>query len=127
MKTSRLLDLTIYISIGIALVLLVYWSTFHFGPNNEPIEKWGGLAVTTLILFGYAVRDHWNYRKRRLFWLVAFILATVHVSIFSIILVKVEGWKVLWFVFAFPFENVMIDAAFRFTGHKKGSKPAWKP
>jgi hypothetical protein len=43
-------------------------------------------------------------------------------SAFSIILINIDRWKVLWFVFAFPVENVAIDAVFALTGHKRAPK-----
>lgn len=122
MKIMRLLDFAVYVAIGLAVVLATYWCSLHFGRDPEPVGKWVGLAGTTLILFGYAIREHWHHRHRKRFWLTASILFFIHVFGFWIILVSVDHWNVLWFVLAFPFENIAIDATFALTGHNRVPK-----
>jgi hypothetical protein len=48
-----------------------------------------------------------------------FALLVVHLSIFTAILLNVGEWKVLWFVFAYPIENMAIDETLAFTGHDR--------
>jgi hypothetical protein len=58
------------------------------------IGKWVGLAGTTLILFGYAIRSHRRFIAQLSFWLVMLALLVVHLAVFIIVLEKVEHWKV---------------------------------
>ena len=122
MSISRLRGFVIYIAIGVAVVVGVCWGASHFGRAPESLWKWIGLAGMTPILFGYAIQDHWSFRHRTSFWLTACGLLFVHVSAFSIILIHVEHWGLLWFVFAFPVESVIIDITFALTGHKRTSR-----
>jgi len=49
-------------------------------------------------------------------------LLVVHLSVFIVVLEKVEHWKVLWFVLAYPVENIAINAALSATGHGSFSR-----
>ena len=103
---------------GVAVGLGVVWYALRSdGGGADLIGKWVGLAGTTLILFGYAIRTHRCFMQRRSFWLVLLALLFVHLAIFVAILGKVEHWKVLWFVLAYPVENIAIDGALSLTGH----------
>jgi hypothetical protein len=70
-----------------------------------------------MILFGYAIRAHRRFVQRLSFWLVILALLCVHLSVFIVILSKVEHWRVLWFLLAYPVENIAIDGALFLTGH----------
>src|SRR5262249_36335356 len=108
----------LYIVIGIAgSVATVWYSVRSDGGSSELIGKWVGLAGTTLILFGYAIRSHSHFIARLSFWLVILALLSVHLSVFIVVLGRVEHWKVLWFVLLYPVENIGIDAALSLTGH----------
>jgi chromate transport protein ChrA len=124
-KLTRLLDFVIYVAIGVAVVLAVLWGAEHYGPDTQPLAKWGGLTATALVLFGYAIREYWACRRQKSFWLTLCALVFAHVLGFSIVLVNVHQWKVLWFVFAFPLENLAIDAALAFTGHRRAPR-GWR-
>jgi hypothetical protein len=69
MTARRVRDFTIYVSIAIAVVLLILWGSIH---NVEPgvgvIAKWGGLAVNTLIVFGYTIRNTRPSDRGGSFW-----------------------------------------------------------
>jgi hypothetical protein len=118
MTLKRVRDFALYIAVGIVFSLGVVWYSFTSnGSGTETIGKWVGLTGTTLILFGYAIRTHRRFISQVSFWLVILALLVVHLSVFIVILEKVEHWKVLWFVFAYPVENIAIDAALSVTGH----------
>jgi hypothetical protein len=118
MTLKRIRDFAVYIAVGILFSLSVVWYSFTSnGSGTETIGKWVALTGTTLILFCYAVRTHRRFMSQASFWLVILALLVVHLSVFIVILENVEHWKVLWFVLAYPVENIAIDAALFVTGH----------
>ena len=123
-KTSRSIrkrigDLAIYLSVAVGIVMAILWFTPVNGNQGEieNIWKWIGLAGTTLVLFGYAVRANWRFACRRSFWFVVTALLTIHLAVFITVLNYSKTWKVLWFVALYPFENTIIDAILARTGH----------
>ena len=128
MTLKRARDFALYIVVGVAFCVGVVWYSFTSnGGGTELIGKWVGLAGTTLILFGYAIRSHRRFISQLSFWLVMLALLVVHLSVFIIVLEKVEHWKVLWFVLAYPVENIGIDAALSATGHDNFSRGRRRP
>ena len=118
MRLRRVRDLALYIAIGVTFCLSVVWYSFASnGGGAERIGRWVGLGGTTLILFGYAITSHRRLLSELSFWLVVLPLLAVHLSVFILLIGKVEHWKVLWFVFAYPVENIAIEAALSATGH----------
>jgi hypothetical protein len=118
MTLKRARDFAVYIAVGIVFGLAIVWYGFSSDRSGtEAIGKWVGLTGTTLILFGYAIRSHGRFISRLSFWLVILASLVVHLSVFIVILENVQRWKVVWFVLAFPLENIAIDAALSATGH----------
>ena len=71
------------------------------GVSDQGLIKWGGLAFFTLILYGYFLAENCRYFKKPLFWLISFILFSIHLAIFSYILVNVTTWRLIWFAVMF--------------------------
>jgi len=118
MNLKRARDFLLYIVVGITVGLSIAWYAWRSdGSGTELIGKWVGLAGETMILFGYAIRAHRRFVRRLSFWLVILALLGVHLSVFIVILSKVEHWKVLWFLLAYPVENIAIDGALFVTVH----------
>jgi hypothetical protein len=119
MKASRVRDYAIYISIGLGLVGLILWRAERGGPGiPESAWKWIGLALTTPILFGYAVKEYrrdWSHLR---FWCVVLLLLAAHLALFSIILAHVNRWGMLGFVLVFPIENAGIYATLLKAGYR---------
>jgi cell division protein FtsW (lipid II flippase) len=109
---KRLRDLGLYILIGlvVAVGLLLYLPHSQTS-DEEAITKWGGLAGNTLILFGYTISRHKPLRRVQSFWATLIALLIVHLAIFVPLLLRVEHWKVLWFVAMYPIETPLIDMA----------------
>lgn len=118
MTLKRVRDFALYSAIALAFCLSIIWYSFT---NNEGgaelIGKWVGLSGTTAILFGYAIKSHRHCISLPSFWLIIMMLLAVHLSLFVVILVNVDNWKVFWFVLAYPVENVIIDTTLSVTGH----------
>jgi hypothetical protein len=128
MTLKRARDFALYIVVGVAVSLCIVWYALRSGGGGaDPIGRWVGLAGTTLILFGYAIKAHSRLSRRLSFWAVILALLIVHVSAFIVILGKVEHWRILWFVLAYPVENIAIDGALSLTGHDVSGRGRRRP
>lgn len=118
MTLKRVGDFLLYITIGMLVAFAAIWfASRSDGTETELIGKWAGLVATTLILFGYAIKAHKRFVRKKSFRVMTLSLLAVHVSVFAVVLLKVEHWKVLWFVLTYPVENIAIDWALSLSGH----------
>jgi hypothetical protein len=103
MNLRRISDYLIYSGIGLAFGLGILWAATHIHRDiPKTAVKWIGLAVTTLILFGYAVADYRRYYGRLSFWATVLALLAVHVGLFILVLKHIESWGLLWFAAIIP-------------------------
>ncbi|HEV2486900.1 MAG TPA: hypothetical protein VGT08_15335 [Terracidiphilus sp.] len=97
-------DLTAREAVIIALGLLLIFRVFvSFGHNAN--LKFGGLTISTLILFGYFVHGSRKYVRHSRFWSLTASLLALHLLLWIALLSHVEKWGPLWFyimVFELP-------------------------
>src|SRR5207302_11476344 len=95
---KRIIELAIEVLIGLGLVAGVILYA-EFGPVTwMPSVRWWGLAgMTSLLLWGVLgrYRQHW---RRSSFWLHIAWLTAIHLAAWSILLVRVSEWGLLWFI-----------------------------
>jgi hypothetical protein len=97
MTANRVRDFVIYTAIGLLVGLSIMWLAFH---TDRPVEarifKWLGLAVNTMIVFGYAIKENRILWKRRSFWGVLSLLLFVHLFVFVAFLRQIDELRVFW-------------------------------
>jgi hypothetical protein len=120
--TSRVRDFVVYIGVAVLFVATAYAYAVWVGGNVEPIAKWGGLIGTSLILFGYAIRDVRMRNKPASFWVVLFLLLGVHLGLWSIVLLRVQQWRAMTFVLLFPIEYPLIYSTLKAAGRHRVSR-----
>jgi hypothetical protein len=119
MKARRVRDYVIYVSIGLAIVGFGIWHADRGGGDlPESAWKWIGLAVTTPILFGYAVVEYRRDWRQARFWGIILALLMIHLGLFSIVLSHVKSWSWLGFVVLIPIESTGIGAALLKAGYR---------
>jgi lipopolysaccharide export LptBFGC system permease protein LptF len=69
------------------------------------------LAVNTLIVFGYTIRNNPRSRKVLSFWALIIVILFVHLLFFSLVLEASEQWKLGWWVLVAPIEYLLIGLA----------------
>ena len=112
MTKKRVLDFCLYAVIAMGLVFFIVWGALHLRtPRSEIIGKWGGLAVNTLIVFGYTIRNNPRSRKVLSFWALIIVILFVHLLFFSLVLEASEQWKLGWWVLVAPIEYLLIGLA----------------
>jgi hypothetical protein len=88
-------DLTAYIAIGTALIILIFASV-HFGWNEDVFMNSVIVTSNTLILFGGFVANSRSLWRKSFFWALMSLLVLGHLLLVSTILIRYERWKPFW-------------------------------
>ena len=119
MTARHVRDFTIYVSIAIAVVLLILWGSIH---NVEPgvgvIAKWGGLAVNTLIVFGYTIRNTRPSDRSGSFWVLMLLLLVLHLGVFTGVLLRLPEWRTTWWAVVISVEYFLIGSLVVLVGRR---------
>jgi hypothetical protein len=89
------------------LIAFVFFLTVgvFLAADHDRYVKFGGLTISTAILFGYYVHDSREYLRKRRFWMLTACLLALHLVAWITLLIHVEKWGLLWFnimVFELP-------------------------
>ncbi len=99
---SRLVDFALYVIIGMAVVAFAAVYAIYavrVGGKGELPLKWIGLVGETAVLFGYGVRAMRPYWRNGRFWAGFLGFLTAHSVVYTLVLLRVEQFPLLWFVF----------------------------
>jgi hypothetical protein len=104
---SRVLDYLLYIVIGFAIAFAFIGITFFVQNKwgNDAFIRGFGLVVFTAGLFGLFLAESRELFRTRRFWEVTSALLLIHLLVFTVILLRVEEWRMAWFmvmVFEYP-------------------------
>jgi len=106
---QRAADFGIYVVIALACAAGLVWYASASGTDGaDSLGRWGGLAINTILLYGFVVkqsREMWHLYS---FWLPFAVLLALHIALFSVILVAFSTWRVLWFLAMYPIELPII-------------------
>jgi hypothetical protein len=89
-------EILLYIAVS-SLIIAAIFGMFAMGLSWDAFAKWIGLAIFTAIPFGYFVSDSRALWKTKTFWVFTVACLFVHCAAWTIILVRVQHWKVIWF------------------------------
>ncbi len=81
-------------SIGIAM----YWIVGKRQASLDWYERWGGLAIFTMGIFGYLIKVSRRHWRQKVFWATTACLLLVHLSLYSIVLTSIAHWNGIWFL-----------------------------
>jgi hypothetical protein len=126
-QTTSFLRLLMYARIGLVLASLLFAAGWYGASKgiNEPPVRWIGLVCVTPIAFWYPARTYRRYWHRFTFWLVLAALLTLHVLAFVALLIRIPGWRLLWFVPTTLVESwivlLVLEAMLHGRGRDRGS------
>jgi len=103
---ERIRDFVIYVLIGVGVVAFIMVLAFNrdfFHP--EQIARWGGLVLYTPVIFGAVIQQHRQFWKQAAFWVTIAILLLLHIAAFSMLLQRVQEWRIVWYGLAGVFEG----------------------
>jgi hypothetical protein len=124
----RLLNLLIYITIGLAVSSGIIWYAYQTDPvpGNQEILRWGGLAANTALLFGFVISRAKPFWHAWAFWSSVVGVLVVHILLFTILLTQAEHWSASWFLFMYPIEVPLIAILSDWAVHASGAQPRYK-
>ena len=108
-------DWLLYLIIA-PLMILAFLGIFSYaeskGIQKETTDKWMGIFITALIVFGLTVKAFWQYRRKRIFWAELSVLIFAHFVILQrlqwpaesfIVFISVPEFAVLFVLFRLMF------------------------
>jgi hypothetical protein len=99
---GRLIDFALYVAIALAVVVFAAIYAEHAvrtGQRGNLPLKWIGLVGETAALFGYVARAMRSYWGNSRFWAGFLGFFAAHSVAFVIVLLRVQQFGLLWFVF----------------------------
>ena len=111
----RILDLLLYISIGLGLVIWAIIYAKSTAKQNQFDPRWPALAVCTSITFYYTLRDYRRRRRRLRFWIIIGLLMATHLAGYITALLKIDGFRLIWIAIITPVEMAGLSLIIRKT------------
>lgn len=106
---NQYIDLLLYTSIGLLVVLAALLSPTHVPPKFKIIEdKWGDLVVGTGLVFGFLARAYWHHRRSIKLWALLGFLFLLHLIVFRWVLPSIEHWSLVGRVAVFTGELMFL-------------------
>jgi hypothetical protein len=98
-RQHRLRDLGLEVLFALAVVAAIFLYA-EFGPFHWiPSIRWWGFVGETVVLFGYVGRAMRPYWRNGRFWAGFLGFLTAHSVVYTVVLLRVEQFPLLWFVF----------------------------
>ncbi len=107
LREIAVLAVVVVVGTVVAVAGVILYS--DIGPFRwMPSTRWWGLAGTTAILLWLAAKQYHPRRRRLLFWLTLVGLLAMHILAWSVVILRTEGFGLLWFAVAAPVEGALI-------------------
>lgn len=98
-KKRRALDFVLYVVIALGLIA-VGFTYVTYGPVGwMPALRWWGLAGETAVVFGYTAKSLRPYWRIWRYWAGFVGLLAAHLVVLAVVLLRVDHFGLLWFVF----------------------------
>jgi hypothetical protein len=99
LSKHRLRDLGLEALFGLAVVAAIVLYA-EFGPSHWiPSIRWWGFMGETVVLFGYVGRGMRPYWRNGRFWAGFLGFLSAHLVVYTVVLLRVQQFSLLWFVF----------------------------
>jgi hypothetical protein len=103
------LIVAIMVAMGAAIAAGTLWAVNH-RVSDDSLVKWGGLALNTLAIFGWVIKQSRRRWRNRVFWWTLTGILVMHLATFWVILINVEHWRMAWFLVICTLEVIPITA-----------------
>lgn len=120
---KHLLTRSLVFHIGVVLVCFIFYDAEHSLINHRSYFRWIGLAASSAVTFGFPVKWYRRYGRKKLFWLALLTLLSAHLLIFTVVLLNVDHFGLLWYCIITPFEWALIMPILEDVGD--GLRPKW--
>jgi hypothetical protein len=107
-KVALLLLVLCVCGVAVAAAVIAYgdYSEAHWTPDG----RWIGLALYTCLVFGTALhllRRQWGQGR---FWLMTTGALMLHLAAYSVLLLSVDEWRLIWFAPLSLAEGLLLTA-----------------
>ena len=113
---KRVRDIAFEVVIGLAIVAAVILYAIYVPANRMPQVRWLGLAGITPVTFAYPLRWYRRYQHHALFWAAFIGLLLLHLCAYTVLLLNIERWELMWFVIINPLEWLVICPVLELAG-----------
>jgi len=79
-----------------------YFYAASKGIDEHTVVKWMSIILTAAVVFGFAVKNFWQFRKRRAFWVELGVLLAAHFVILQRLQWRTANYFWLMIVIGFP-------------------------
>ena len=109
-RTTRelMLDLLLYILIGVALVVGVLLSVIYVPEKYQPSVQSFGLIFSTFVLVFFTLRASRGFWRRPMFWAACVGVFAARMVVWTFVLRAIPAFRFIWFAFAAPIELLII-------------------
>jgi uncharacterized membrane protein len=76
--SNKVLEVSSYIGIGLAFVLLVVLGAFYAPKSLDFTSHWLIFAVTSALVFGFQIQQYWQQVGKLRFWLPILLIFMAH-------------------------------------------------
>jgi hypothetical protein len=108
---NRATELSIEIAIAVAFAVGVVVLAIYVPYSQWPDKKWGGAAISTIMVFGYIL--HWNRRMagRWSFWGLFIAVFVIHCAAWLALLTRIGSLPLVLFAVTATVEGLLVSAA----------------
>jgi hypothetical protein len=119
----------IYVAVGLAVLASIILYANATGRKSDFPVRWVGLVLNTPLVFWLLIRTRRDFWRTALFWAAIGALFVLHSAVYTVLLLKVDQWPLVWFVPCVVVEVLVFSVALnslfppwkRMTTRKHGS------
>jgi len=109
-KVNRVRDFALYLAIGTIFVILCFVGAVYTDLRSDDVfSRWGGLAVTTALVFGYVLNHTRSMLGKMTAWIAIGCMLVAHLALFAWILRAYSEWRLAWWIAIVPVEYVAVS------------------
>ena len=123
---SRLRDYVLYVLIALAIVAVTGFLALS-NIDQKTFNLWTSVALFTAVLFGAFIAANRSLFRTRSFWLLTIGLLLLHLTIFSVLVIRVTQWRPIWSAVMFLEAPLLTFLRMKFVGHETGRRTDKRP
>jgi peptidoglycan/LPS O-acetylase OafA/YrhL len=123
---SRLRDFVLYVVIALAIAAVGVFLGLS-NVDQRTANLWTALVLFTAVLFGAFIAANRSLLRTRSFWVLTIVLLTLHLTVFSTLVIRVTQWRPIWSAVMFLEAPLLAYLRMKFVGPEKGRRHDPRP
>jgi hypothetical protein len=87
--------------------------------DQRTFNLWTSVALFTAVLFGAFIAANRSSLRTRSFWILTIVLLSLHLAIFSTLVIQVRQWRPIWSAVMFLEAPLLAFFKMKFVGGKR--------